>query len=248
MSFPNIPDVDASIAIKNDEPLNLILASIAFEELGLAHILNAEAERIQYVLGTLEGQTPLETAPTIGDLLDIDRSVEQTLKSIINKEILLQFKLENVLTFSTTSTSTTTSTTSTTATTTYQDIGSAWSVGTEFGYGKSQIMTLGSDENEKSAALGLGALNIPVGTVLILRAGKNLMIIVFTSKPYVMNQVHLYVDNAAPADCTPGSFPYQYTATDPADYFTSHIFTVDVSAFTGETFYVAASVNVLRAV
>ena len=54
MSYPNIPTVDATISITLEEAINLLLASIAFEELGLAHIINAEAEKIQYVLGTLE--------------------------------------------------------------------------------------------------------------------------------------------------------------------------------------------------
>lgn len=114
MSFPNIPVVDATIDITLEDSLNLILASIAFEELGLAHIINAEAEKIQYVLGTIEGQTPLDPPPTIEDLLEVNRSVDQTLKNIIKKEMLLQFKLEEVLTYSTTTTSTTTTTTTTT--------------------------------------------------------------------------------------------------------------------------------------
>ena len=97
MSFPNIPDVDASIDITLNDSLNLLLASVAFEELGLAHIINAEAEKIQYILGTLEGQTPLATPATIPDLLRINRSVDQTLRNVINKEMLLQFKLEDIL-------------------------------------------------------------------------------------------------------------------------------------------------------
>ena len=109
MSFPNIPDVDASVDISTEDSVNLLLASIAFEELGLAHIINAEAEKIQFVLGTLE-----RTTPTIEDLLDINRSVDQTLKEVIKTQMLLQFKLEDVLTISTTTTSTTSTTTTTT--------------------------------------------------------------------------------------------------------------------------------------
>lgn len=97
MSFPNIPDIPSSIDITRDESLNLLLASVAFEELGLAHIINAEAEKIQYVLGTIEGQTPLATPPTVGDLLSVNRSVRQTIKNVIKKEMLLQFQLEDVL-------------------------------------------------------------------------------------------------------------------------------------------------------
>ena len=112
MPFPNIPDVDASVDISTEDSVNLLLASIAFEELGLAHIINAEAEKIQFVLGTLEDQE--RTTPTIEDLLDINRSVDQTLKEVIKTQMLLQFKLEDVLTISTTTTSTTSTTTTTT--------------------------------------------------------------------------------------------------------------------------------------
>ena len=35
--------------------VNQILSSIAMEELGMSHILNAEGEKLQYILGTLPG-------------------------------------------------------------------------------------------------------------------------------------------------------------------------------------------------
>lgn len=95
MSFPNIPNVTPSIIINRNDVINLLLASIAFEELGLAHIINAEAEKIQAVIGTLPGSHVAAT--TIGQLLDINNNVNNTLKTVIKKEMLLQFKLENVL-------------------------------------------------------------------------------------------------------------------------------------------------------
>ena len=115
MSFPNIPDVDANINITIEESVNLLIASIAFEELGLAHIINAEAEKIQYILGTLEGQVPPVVPPTIDELLEINRSVDLTMRNVIKNQMLLQFKLEDALTISTTTTSTTSTTTTTTA-------------------------------------------------------------------------------------------------------------------------------------
>ena len=111
MSFPNIPEIDASINIILEDSVNLLLASIAFEELGLAHIINAEAEKIQYVLGTLEDQEPPETPPTIDELLEVNRSVDQTLRNVIKNQMLLQFKLEDTLSITTTSTTSTTTTT-----------------------------------------------------------------------------------------------------------------------------------------
>lgn len=108
MSFPNIPDVDASVNISTEDSVNLLLASVAFEELGLAHVINAEAEKIQFVLGTLENQEWDRITPSIEDLLEINRSVDQTLKEVIKTQMLLQFKLEDVLTISTSTTTTTT--------------------------------------------------------------------------------------------------------------------------------------------
>lgn len=115
MTFPNIPNISPEININTEEAVNLLLASIAFEELGLAHIINAEAEKIQFVLGTIHHHTA-STTLSIEDLLKIDNSVVQTLRTVIKQQMLLQFKLEDVL--SITTSSTTTSTTSTTTTTT----------------------------------------------------------------------------------------------------------------------------------
>jgi hypothetical protein len=111
VSFPNIPVVDATISITLEDSVNLLLASIAFEELGLSHIINAEAEKIQFVLGTLEDQEGPVATPTIEDLLDIDRAVDHTLRNVLKNQMLLQFKLEDAMSITTTSTTTTTTTT-----------------------------------------------------------------------------------------------------------------------------------------
>ena len=97
MSFPNIPDIDANIDISREEALNLLLASVAFEELGLAHIINAEGEKIQYLLGTLNEERVEQELPTIDDLIAINKSVEKTLQTVIKNQMLLQFKLEDIV-------------------------------------------------------------------------------------------------------------------------------------------------------
>lgn len=99
MSFPNIPDVTPTILVDQDKAINLLLASIAFEELGLSHIINAEAEKIQYAVGTLPEQMP-PTPSTIAQVLEVNRSAANTLRNVIKNEMLLTFKLEDVIEYS----------------------------------------------------------------------------------------------------------------------------------------------------
>jgi hypothetical protein len=91
MGVPTVPVIPPITTVT---AANLLLTSIAFEELGLAHIINAEGEKIQFALGTLGGTA---IARTITDLVTIDASVSTTLRNVIKKEILLQFKLEDVI-------------------------------------------------------------------------------------------------------------------------------------------------------
>lgn len=95
MSLPNIPDINPEITLTQEEVVNLLLASIALEEIGLAHIINGEAEKIQAVVGTLPNTNVAAT--TLGELLSINDSVNKTMKTVIKKEMLLQFKLEDVI-------------------------------------------------------------------------------------------------------------------------------------------------------
>ncbi len=88
MSLPNIPDITPDIKLKRSEAINLLLASIAMEEIAIAHILNAEGEKIQLVLSQ---------KPSIHELSQINRSTERMIRNLIKKEMLLQFKLENVM-------------------------------------------------------------------------------------------------------------------------------------------------------
>ena len=91
--MPKIPDVDTKIDLKTDEAANVVLASVGFEELGLAHIINAEGEKIQSFLGTLEGQE-VKKEIKIEDLEKLDQIVNNTLNAITKKELLLLMKLQ----------------------------------------------------------------------------------------------------------------------------------------------------------
>ena len=93
MSMPKMPEMDENM--NREYAINLIISSIAMEELALSHILNAEGEKLQYVLGTLEGQDPGEV--TMCDIMEVNRSIQKTIRDITKTEMLLQFKLEDAL-------------------------------------------------------------------------------------------------------------------------------------------------------
>ncbi|HZJ84475.1 MAG TPA: hypothetical protein VFD02_02860 [Syntrophomonadaceae bacterium] len=96
MSLPNISNHTLFPDINRDDLILLVLFSIALEKLGLAHIVNAEAEKIQYITGTLEREIP-NMKPSVTDLLNINNAVGRILKGVIENQILLQFKLEEIL-------------------------------------------------------------------------------------------------------------------------------------------------------
>ncbi|MBJ8026088.1 hypothetical protein, partial [Bacillus cereus] len=94
MSQSNIPNITPNITLTRDDALNLLLSSIAFEELGLAHIINAEGEKIQFALGTLPGVTG--PGASLQDVLSVNSSVQDTLEMAMKKELLLDSKLSKV--------------------------------------------------------------------------------------------------------------------------------------------------------
>ena len=98
MSMPSIPlpDITEDIALAN------VIVSIALEEAALAHIINAEGEKIQRVAGTFipEGDTvplPLDVPATIDDLQTINTTVGEMMDTISNIERSLHNKLRTVL-------------------------------------------------------------------------------------------------------------------------------------------------------
>ncbi|MCY8512348.1 BclA C-terminal domain-containing protein [Bacillus atrophaeus] len=94
MSQPNFPNITPVVTLSRDDTINLLLSSIAMEELGMAHILNAEGEKIQYTLGTLPGLTGPPS--TLDDVLNMSASVRDTLDSLMKQELLLGSKLDSI--------------------------------------------------------------------------------------------------------------------------------------------------------
>ncbi|MGG3030653.1 collagen-like protein, partial [Bacillus stercoris] len=94
MSQPNLPNITPLVTLSRDDAINLLLSSIAMEELGMAHIINAEGEKIQYALGTLPGVTGPPS--TIDDIFNMNESVRSTLDSLMKQELLLGSKLDSI--------------------------------------------------------------------------------------------------------------------------------------------------------
>ena len=113
MSFPNIPDVDPYIGINFEDSINLLLASIAMEEISLSKLMDAETKKILCVL-----KDCCYDDWEVEDALKVNKSVDNTIKNMIKLQMLLQFKLENVKELIPTTTCTTTTCTSTSSTTT----------------------------------------------------------------------------------------------------------------------------------
>jgi len=88
MSLPNIPNIEPNITLNSCHSINLLLSSIAMEEIGLSHILNAEGEKLQKFLKNHQLQSH--------HFFEINKQVNDLLRSIIKSQLLLQLKLEEV--------------------------------------------------------------------------------------------------------------------------------------------------------
>ncbi|WP_020620713.1 collagen-like triple helix repeat-containing protein [Paenibacillus daejeonensis] len=92
MSNPNLPNITPTISLSRDDVVNLLFSSIAMEELGLAHIINAEGEKIQYALGTLAGVSG--PAATLNQILQVNQSAQSMLDTVFRQEMMLDSKLK----------------------------------------------------------------------------------------------------------------------------------------------------------
>lgn len=90
MSMPKIPDIDPKISLDRCKTIELLLSAIALEEISLSHLLNAEGEQLQLFLNT--------DPKCLNEFIKINDSVNKTLRTIVKSQILLHFKLEDVIT------------------------------------------------------------------------------------------------------------------------------------------------------
>lgn len=91
MSMPNIPDITPEINITLEGAVNLLLKSIAEEEISMSKLMEAEKDKILYVLNEYKNNKA-----EAGDILAINDSVDKTIKDLIKMQMLLQFKLDSV--------------------------------------------------------------------------------------------------------------------------------------------------------
>lgn len=108
MSLPKIPDMNPAVTVHREDAITMILMSIGMEEIGLSHVINAEGEKIQYMLGTLvdgDGNAiPAPAGVTADKVLEVNKSVNGTLKNVLRNQLLLQLKLEDVMELESTTT------------------------------------------------------------------------------------------------------------------------------------------------
>ena len=94
MSLPNLPNIAPKITLSSEDVHNLLMVSIAMKGLGLSHLINAEAEKVQYSLGTLHAASD---PACLVDILKINDSVRKTLSSVIQTELLLLMQLSTTI-------------------------------------------------------------------------------------------------------------------------------------------------------
>jgi hypothetical protein len=94
MSLPTFPDVPKDFTCENS--ISQILTSIAMEEIGLSHIINAEGEKLQYILGTLDGSCP-PAPPTIEQVVEVNQSVKDMLQQVAFNQMFLSAKMSDAL-------------------------------------------------------------------------------------------------------------------------------------------------------
>ena len=85
MSMPQFPDLPG---MNMENSIAHVVSSVAMEELALSHIINAEGEKLQYVLGTLH-DTPMCPPATIEEVLQVNESVKDMLSTLTMNQMFL---------------------------------------------------------------------------------------------------------------------------------------------------------------
>jgi len=95
LSIPVFPELPEGFDFESS--IFQIITSIAMEEIGLSHIINAEGEKLQYILGTLPGVPRPDPPPTIDQILDVNDSIQEMLRSIAFSHMFLNAKMADAM-------------------------------------------------------------------------------------------------------------------------------------------------------
>ena len=90
MSMPKFPNSDCILT--REQAINAILTSIALEEAALSHIINAEGEKIQYVLQHINSKS-CYTFDDMDKILEINESVSDLIDQITDMQLILKNKM-----------------------------------------------------------------------------------------------------------------------------------------------------------
>ncbi len=93
MSMPSYPPNGADMT--REQAITMIVASIAMEERALSHIIDAEGEKLQYILGKLEGDCSPHACAN--EVLEVNKSVAKMLDIVMQNQLLLKNKLATAL-------------------------------------------------------------------------------------------------------------------------------------------------------
>lgn len=91
MSMPNIPDINPDICLCYEDVINLMLSSIALEEIALSQIINAESEKVICFINHFGKCNSNE------ELIKLNTSVEKVLHEVGIIETLLLTKLKTIV-------------------------------------------------------------------------------------------------------------------------------------------------------
>ena len=83
MSMPEFPKLDN---LTLEQAINSILISVAMEEAALSHILNAEGEKIQFILAN--------KCAEVQKVIEVNESVASLIDRVTNLQVILKSKMQ----------------------------------------------------------------------------------------------------------------------------------------------------------
>ena len=96
MSMPEIPDISPIVDVSREDAINLQLVATGLQELSLAHIMNTQAEYMQFALGMSEAS---KAPMTIAQILEVSRATRRMLRQTTRQQMLLTMNVEDLVAF-----------------------------------------------------------------------------------------------------------------------------------------------------